>query len=242
MSTDQPTSRRNFLVKSAVLIPAATSLAACAPKSDVPSSKVAKPAPEADVALADYQPVFFNAAEWVFIKAAVERLIPADAEGPGALDLNVPVFIDRQMDSGFGHASNWYRQGPFKPDAEALWGYQGPLAPRDLYRAAIAAIDAHCRSTFADKPFAELAKEQQDQLLHDMQDAKLELASIDVGHFFTFLLQNTKEGYLADPMYGGNKDSAAWKMIGFPGARADYLDWVGRNERYPFGPVSINGK
>jgi gluconate 2-dehydrogenase gamma chain len=43
-------------------------------------------------------------------------------------------------------------------------------------------------------------------------------------------------------MHGGNKDAAAWKMIGFPGARADYADWVGRpGERYPLPPVSING-
>ncbi len=31
------------------------------------------------------------------------------------------------------------------------------------------------------------------------------------------LLQNTKEGYFSDPIYGGNKDMGAWKMIGFPG-------------------------
>ena len=35
----------------------------------------------------------------------------------------------------------------------------------------------------------------------------------------------------------------SWKMIGFPGARYDYSDWVGRhNERYPFPPVSIAGR
>jgi gluconate 2-dehydrogenase gamma chain len=33
---------------------------------------------------------------------------------------------------------------------------------------------------------------------------------------------------------------AAWKMIGFPGARYDYRDWVHRhNERYPLPPMSI---
>jgi gluconate 2-dehydrogenase gamma chain len=60
--------------------------------------------------------------------------------------------------------------------------------------------------------------------------------------FFGFLLQNTKEGYLSDPMHGGNKDAGAWKMIGFPGARADYADWVGRpGVAYPLPPVSILG-
>ncbi|MBV9727128.1 MAG: gluconate 2-dehydrogenase subunit 3 family protein, partial [Gammaproteobacteria bacterium] len=43
--------------------------------------------------------------------------------------------------------------------------------------------------------------------------------------------------------YGGNRDMCSWKMIGFPGARYDYRDWVGRhNERYPYPPVSIAGR
>ena len=50
-------------------------------------------------------------------------------------------------------------------------------------------------------------------------------------------------GFFADPIYGGNRDMCAWKMIGFPGARYDYRDWVGRhNERYPHPPVSIGGR
>jgi gluconate 2-dehydrogenase gamma chain len=36
---------------------------------------------------------------------------------------------------------------------------------------------------------------------------------------------------------------AGWKMIGFPGARYDYRDWVSRhNERYPYPPVSIQSR
>ncbi len=32
-------------------------------------------------------------------------------------------------------------------------------------------------------------------------------------------------------------------MIGFPGARYDYRDWIDRhNERYPLPPVSIVGR
>ena len=35
----------------------------------------------------------------------------------------------------------------------------------------------------------------------------------------------------------------SWRMIGFPGARYDYRDWVNRhNERYPRPPVSIMGR
>ncbi len=60
--------------------------------------------------------------------------------------------------------------------------------------------------------------------------------------FFEMLLKNTQEGFFADPVHGGNRDMVGWKMIGFPGARYDYRDWVQRhNERYPLPPVSIGG-
>jgi gluconate 2-dehydrogenase gamma chain len=56
------------------------------------------------------------------------------------------------------------------------------------------------------------------------------------------VIRDVQMGFFADPIYGGNQDMAAWKMIGYPGARYNYLDWVGRhNERFPLGPVSITG-
>jgi gluconate 2-dehydrogenase gamma chain len=59
-----------------------------------------------------YMPVFFNGAEWAFVNAAVDRLIPADAQGPGGVEAGVPVFIDRQMDMPYGHGAYFYMQGP----------------------------------------------------------------------------------------------------------------------------------
>ena len=57
------------------------------------------------------------------------------------------------------------------------------------------------------------------------------------------LLQNTKEGYFSDPIHGGNKHMGGWKMIGFPGARADFMDWVDQyGKAYPIGPVGIAGR
>ena len=40
--------------------------------------------------------------------------------------------------------------------------------------------------------------------------------------FFEALLQIVMEGFFADPYYGGNRDMAGWKMIGYPGLPADY--------------------
>ncbi len=57
------------------------------------------------------------------------------------------------------------------------------------------------------------------------------------------LLQNTVEGFLADPMYGGNRDFIGWKLIGFPGPRYDYTDEIEQyNKRYTLPPVGILGR
>lgn len=34
------------------------------------------------------------------------------------------------------------------------------------------------------------------------------------------------EGFFADPKYGGNNNKGGWKMIGLPGAYADYYDLI----------------
>ena len=60
--------------------------------------------------------------------------------------------------------------------------------------------------------------------------------------FFAMLWGNTKEGFFSDPLHGGNKDMVGWKLIGFPGARADFMDWIERDEAYPQPPVSIHGQ
>ena len=75
------------------------------------------------------------------------------------------------------------------------------------------------------------------------RDGAAKLDGVDGQAFFALLLKNTQEGFFADPIYGGNRDMCAWRMIGFPGARYDYRDWVHRhNERYPHPPVSFMGR
>jgi gluconate 2-dehydrogenase gamma chain len=231
--------RRNFLRKSVAIVPVAVLALPGHTQSDPAPAQPA--ATFSGAAPANYQPAFFHPAEWAFIQAAVARLIPADATGPGALEAGVPEFIDRQMDAIFGHASIWYMQGPFVESAPEF-GYQGRMAPRDVYRAGIAATDAYCLATLGVNSFAELKPEAQDALLQGLESGSVVFGGLNAKTFFGFLLQNTREGYLSDPMHGGNKNAAAWAMIGFPGARADYADWVGRpGEAYPLPPVSING-
>lgn len=74
-----------------------------------------------------------------------------------------------------------------------------------------------------------------------MEDGKIDLgAQVNSQAFFELMLQNAREGYLADPIYGGNKNMVGWKMIGFPGARYDYRLYIERrNENLALIPVSL---
>lgn len=83
--------------------------------------------------------------------------------------------------------------------------------------------------TDEERVFIEAAIDQ-DSVLNALEKNELPLGDgMDGKMFFDMLLQNTKEGYFPDPIYGGNGGMGAWKMIGFPGAHYDYLEWVGRH-------------
>jgi gluconate 2-dehydrogenase gamma chain len=145
------------------------------------------------------------------------------------------------MGTPWADGAIWYMQGPFF-EAAAEFGYQSQLTPKQQYRLGIKAIDALCRQKL-NNAFAALDASKQDEVLKDIQKGSLTSTGLSLATFFSdFLLKNVMEGYFGDPMYGGNKDMAAWKMIRYPGVRADYLEWVGQAKPYPYGPVSIYGK
>lgn len=242
---DQP--RRKFLRQVFTILPA-TAIApvivtqeGCTPSHATDNAGAAAPVP-GTTAAAKYTPTFFTAAEWDFIHAAVDELIPADDTGAGALEAGVPEFIDRQMETPYAYGRLWYMHGPFHPEAVPELGYQLGLVPRDVYRHGIEACNAACVRDHG-KAFAELPRATRVEVLEQLEAGKLHLDAVPPKLFFGTLLKNTKEGYFADPMYGGNKGMSGWKMIGFPGARADFADWVEQpGAKYPLGPVSILGE
>jgi gluconate 2-dehydrogenase gamma chain len=186
---------------------------------------------------------YFTPAEAAFIEAAVARLIPDDPVGPGAVEANVPFFLDRQLAGSFGRGDHFYLGGPW-PKGTPEQGYQSRFNPAQLYRAAIAAIDQYAGANLGSATFAKLAAADQDKMLKEMESGAIKLdGGVDAKAFFAMFLQNTKEGYFSDPIYGGNKDMGAWKMIGFPGAHYDYKDWVTRHgEAVPFPTVGFMGR
>ena len=225
-------SRRSFLLGTAALVPG-VALAEYVIGSVQPTALAA----ETRTASA-YTPTFFTPDEWAFVIAFVDRLIPADAEGPGAVELDVPAFIDRQMEQPYGYGKLWYMRGPFRAAPETL-GYQLEFTPRDIYRKGIAPADQAIREAFG-KRFVDLDPAGRDQAIARLQEGTLTLSPVPAKTLFDAFLKNTQEGYFSDPIHGGNRGMAAWRMIGFPGARADFTDWVDRyGAKYPFGPVSI---
>lgn len=243
--SEQDNPRREFLRKTLTLIPVVTVASAgfggavmAAPAPVVTTATPPPPAPASNVV---YEPTYFTAEEWTFIKAAVARLIPADDLGPGALEAGVPEFIDRQMNTPFASGALWFMQGPFVADAPKEMGWQSKLVPKDIYRLGIATTDAWCKQQQG-KIFAELSTGAQDEVLKQLEAGNPSFDAVPASIFFNMLLQNTKEGFFCDPIHGGNKGLVGWTLVGFPGARADFMDWVERNERYPFPAVSIRGE
>lgn len=240
MSTE-PEPRRRFLRQVFAIVPAATlgGATATAVTACEPAASTA-PATDASGARA-YEPTYFTPAEWTFLRAAVDHLIPSDHIGAGAIDTGVPEFLDRQMETEYGFGKLWYMQGPFHPDNVPELGYQLSLTPREIYRHGIQACDSWCTRHHG-KVFADLDKPTQISVLRGMDGKQIAFDTIPAKTFFSYLLTNTKEGYFADPLYGGNQHMGGWKMVGFPGARADFADWIDQyNVRYPYGPVSISG-
>ncbi len=189
---------------------------------------------------------FFSAAEAQVVEALADRIIPPDPQTFGGKEAGCAVFIDRQLAGPYGHREGLYVSGPFQPGSKQQ-GPQSAQTPRQLYRGGLAELDRYCRSGQAHastgKGFAELAPDQQDPILKALEQGSVHFDTLDAQSFFEQLLKDVQQGFFADPIYGGNRDMCSWKMIGFPGARYDYSDWVGRhNERYPLPPVSIAGR
>lgn len=184
---------------------------------------------------------FLNAREATTLEAVADRIIPPDAETPGGKDAGCVVFIDRQLAGDYGHSQGLYEQGPFIKGLDQQ-GPQSEQSPSQQYRAALAGIESLAHERYG-KAFTALGGDEQDTVLKGLEDGSLSIDGIDSKKFFQGLVTDVQQGFFADPIYGGNRGMCSWKMIGYPGARYDYRDWIGRhNEAYPYPPVSIAGR
>lgn len=182
---------------------------------------------------------FFNLDEAAFIEAVVDTLIPSDEVGPGALELGVATFIDRQMSSGYGRGDRMYLQGPFA-EGTPEQGYQLRMTPSELMQAGIGDVNAYAQKSHQ-ATFDALSPEQRAAVLTELETGKVELPTVPTRMFFGLLYDLTMQGYFSDPVHGGNKGKASWKMVGFPGVGVMYADKIEawRNKRFMSEPLSI---
>ncbi len=176
------------------------------------------------------------------LAAVFDRLIPADEFGPSATQAGCLEFLDAQLAGDYGAGKALYLEAPLnRENEEEMFGRPQFLAtPRERYETGLKGLRAFAKAHYG-KPFSELSADQIDELLSGMEAGKVNLGSdIDSQAFFELMLQNAREGYLADPIYGGNRNMAGWKMVGFPGARYDYRPYIERrNQDLGLIPVSL---
>lgn len=234
--------RRDF-IKGAVAGAAVASTAPAQARKTTPEEQEAATAVHPPRQPGTTQPsqgrLFLNDAEAALLTAAVDVMIPADDTGPGGVEAGVVTFIDRQLAGAWGTGARMYLGGPWA-EGTPQQGYQLPLTPAQLFRAALPEVDDLARKD-GGKPFAQLPPDGRDALLAGLDKGELALATMPGKTFMELLRTSVVEGYFADPAYGGNRGMAAWRMIGYPGARGAYVDDIERSRGKPFmvEPVSL---
>lgn len=180
---------------------------------------------------------FANPEDLVVLSQAAERIFPADDLGPGAIDLDVPYYIDHQLAGAWGNNTRDYMMGPFYPGMETQ-GFQSHLKRNEIFSQGIARIQSYSQEKFK-KNFTDLSEEEQDQILTDFEKGSVKMKGVSSDDFFTLFRMVVLEGVYADPLYGGNRDMAGWKMKGFPGNQMSYLDKIEEKKFLEIEPVSL---
>jgi len=183
---------RRQLLKRAGLVGAAAMATPIA--TLVPSPAVAQSAAQGQSAIGRGRVLeTLSAAEAETLEALTARLIPSDANGPGALEAQAARYIDRAL--GGALASS-----------------------HDAYRSGLAAVDAYARMSKGSL-FAQLSAADQDAILRDMEGNAASGFVPDAATFFNLVRAHTIQGTFCDPYYGGNTDFVGWDLIGYPGVR-----------------------
>lgn len=134
-----------------------------------------------------------TAREMDLLNAVAARLIPDDANGPGAVEAGATRYIDRALGGALS-------------------------ASRPVYASGLAALDRYAQSSRG-KAFTDLTPTDQDSVLIDVELGAATGFTGSSAQFFAMVLGHTHQGMFGDPFYGGNKDFAGWDLIGYPGVR-----------------------
>jgi len=184
-------SRRKFLVRAAVGAGAVAGGAGLAPDALAQNHD----GEAHGAAIKDAHGAFLNHEQAATIAAFAERLMPGAPGKPGALDAGALNYIDLALAGAYADLQDFYRRG-------------------------LAQLDQYCRKTHG-SPFAQLAAARQDEAIAALEAGKATGFTWPTAQeFFSTVRTHTMEGMFADPVYGGNRDFAGWRLVGFPGAQA----------------------
>ena len=162
---------RRSLIRGAALVPVAALTSAAAPTATQ---------------------TVFSAGERKTLEAFVERLVPTDELGPGALECGAVPYIDQALGEALAEEKGSFLQG-------------------------LAEVDAYARKTQA-APFADLTPDKKDAILKAMEQGTAE-GFDNARAVFARFRRLTLEGMFSDPFYGGNTNFRGWDLIRYPGPR-----------------------
>lgn len=234
--------RRDFLLKSfagaAGAAAAALPLAAKAADAQAaPGAPATSPAANAAAdAPAGYE--WLRPGEQAFVEALVNHMCPADQHTPNGTDMGLHTYFDRALAGSWGQGDRLFLQGPFRQGSPNQ-GYQLSMTPAALFRAGTEGLADYCQASFK-KPFDALPSDAKEQVLKDLQAGKIALPNgVPAKPYFAQLLQMFYEGMFADPIYGGNRDKLAWKMIGYPGVNTTNKLNIVKFKNKPYRPQPL---
>ncbi len=141
-----------------------------------------------------------TAGEASLVEAIAEQIIPADRD-PGAREVGVIFFIDRQLD------------GPYRRFAAK-------------YRAGLVCLAQTSQAVFS-KPFESLAWGDQTKLLQMLESNKIPKdiwTKPSASEFFNLVRDHVMQGFYGSPRHGGNRNYASYKMLGL-----EYPRVIGQN-------------
>lgn len=133
-----------------------------------------------------------SAAQRATLEAFLNRLVPKDELGPGAVECGAANYIDQSLGGALADEKTNFLDG-------------------------LAAMDAYARSSQG-APFADLSADKQDAVLTAM-DSGTAAGFPNARAVFARFRRLALEGMFSDPHYGGNQDFAGWDLIRYPGPR-----------------------
>jgi len=173
------------------------------------------------------------------LEQATERIYPKDDNGPGAIELGAPYFIDRQLAGEWGVNSKEYMKGPFvQGKKNENHGYQSRLTRGDIFILGLRKLNEVSQNKVGEN-FYDAEEEQQIEILTSFENGDVDMVGVKSNTFFNLLRKMTLEGVYSDPLYGGNKDMMGWKMREFPGPRPAYIDVIEEEEFVQMDPISL---